>query len=85
MRSDRDQLGFKALCALDEAIDACDAGPIKLTFALRFALAYLFAVSDGLRDPYDAFWHEVRDPKASAFSDPARRCVRTSSARDCTY
>lgn len=80
MRFDRDQLAFKALCALDEAIDACDAGPIKPTFALRFALAYLYAVSDGHRDPYDSFWREIRDPKASAFSEPARRYVRTSYA-----
>ena len=81
MRFDRDQLTFKALCALDEAINQCDAAPIKPTFALRFALAYLFAVSDGRRDPYDAFWREIRDPKASAFSDSARRYVRTSYAR----
>ncbi len=81
MRFDRDQLAFKALCALDEAIDNCDAGPIKPSFALRFALAYLFAVSDGRRDPYDAFWREVRDDKTSAFSESSARYVRTSYAR----
>ena len=60
MRFDRDHLIFKALCALDEAIDQCDTAPIKPGFALRFALAYLFAVSDGRREPYDAFWRQVR-------------------------
>lgn len=81
MRFDRDQLTFKALCALDEAIDQCEAVPIRPTFALRFALAYLFAVSDGRRDPYDAFWREIRDLKPSAFSESAQGYVRTSYAR----
>ena len=81
MRFVRDQLAFKALCALDEAIDACDAGPITLTFALRFALAYLFAVSDGLRDPCNAFGREVCDPKVSAFSERSavRQLTKASS------
>ena len=56
MRFDRDHLVFKALCALDQAIADCDDAPIKPSFALRFALAYLFAVSDGERYPYDLFW-----------------------------
>lgn len=81
MRIDRDHLTFKALCALDEAIDECDSGPIKPTFALRFALAYLFAVSDGRRDPYDAFWREVRDTRGSAYSEASRRYVRTTYVR----
>ncbi len=81
MRFDRDQLTFKALCALDEAIDQCDAAPVKPTFALRFALAYLFAVSDGRREPYDAFWREVRDGTGAAYSKSSRRYVRTKYAR----
>jgi hypothetical protein len=81
MRFDRDQFTFKALCALDEAIDQCDEAPIKPTFALRFALAYLFAVSDGRRDPYDAFWREVRDGAGAAYSESSRRYVRTTNAR----
>jgi hypothetical protein len=81
MRFERDHLNFKALCALDEAIDQCDAGPIEPTFALRFALAYLFAVSDGRRDPYDAFWHEIRDGNGAAYSDSSRCYVRTTYAR----
>ena len=81
MRFDRDHLTFKALCALDEAIDQCDAAPIKPTFALRFALAYLFAVSDGQRAPYDAFWREVTDSNGAAYSEPSRRYVRTTYAR----
>jgi len=58
----RDQLIFKALVALDEAVDQCGAGPLKPGFALRFALAYLFAVSDGQRDSYDGFWHAIQEP-----------------------
>ena len=81
MRFDRDHLTFKALCALDEAIDQCDTAPIKPSFALRFALAYLFAVSDGCREPYDAFWRQVRDGTGGAFSKSSRRYVRTTYAR----
>ena len=81
MRFERDHFTFKALCALDEAIDQCNVAPIKPTFALRFALAYLFAVSDGRRDPYDAFWREVSDGNLAAYSEASRRYVRTSYAR----
>ena len=81
MRFERDHLVFKALCALDEAIDECHALPIRPTFALRFALAFLFAVSDGRRDPYDAFWREIGDGKESAYSADAGRYIRTSYAR----
>ena len=81
MRFDRDQLVFKALCALDEAADACHAGPVKPTFALRFALAFLYAVSDGRRDPYDDFWREIGDSKETAYSADAGRYIRSSYAR----
>jgi hypothetical protein len=81
MRFDRDQLIFKALCALDEAIDECRATPIRPSFALRFSLAFLFALSDGCREPYDAFWREVTDPKTASHSVEAGQYVRTTYAR----
>ena len=82
MRFDRDQLIFRALCALDEAIDHSDIAPVKRTFALRFALAFLFNLSDGKRrDCYDEFWREIGDPKDHAFSESSARYQRTTHAR----
>ena len=81
MGFDRDQLIFKALCALDEAADACHAEPLRPTFALRFALAFLYAVSDGRRAPYDAFWREIGDGKEGAYSADAGRYIRSTYAR----
>lgn len=58
----RDQLVFKALCALDEVVEQARVAQVKPTFAVRFALAYLYAVSDGRRDPFDSFWREIQEP-----------------------
>ena len=81
MRFDRDQLVFKALCALDEATDACHDAPIKPTFALRFALAFLYTESDGCHESYDAFWREIADGREGAYSADAGRYIRSSYAR----
>ena len=81
MLIDHDKLVFKALCALDEAVAACHDAAIKPTFALRFALAYLFAVSDGKRDSFDDFWRQVQDPQARAYSDDAGQYMRVTHAR----
>lgn len=62
MLSRSQHLIFKALVALDEVKDASREGVIKPTFALRFCLAYLFAHSDGRRDPFDGFWQAIQDP-----------------------
>lgn len=81
MRIDRDTLVFKALCALDEiAIEAGDA-PLKPSLSTRFALAFLYAFSNGDRTPYDQFWREIMDPKASAYSARAASYTRASYAR----
>ncbi|MGP7794745.1 hypothetical protein [Sphingomonas sp. CLY1604] len=58
----REQLLWKALCAVDEAAEEADAGPVRPTFALRFALAYLYACGSGERWMYDAFWREIQAP-----------------------
>jgi hypothetical protein len=57
----RDQLVFKALCVLDDAIDQSCRGKVPASLGLRFALAYLYAVGDRRREwfdrqPYDEFW-----------------------------
>lgn len=62
-RFSREQLIFKALCVLDQAIDDAGQGRVKPSYGLRFALAFLFAVSDDrlgiattARQVFDEFW-----------------------------
>lgn len=69
------------MCVLDEAIDACDAGPLAPSISVRLALSTLFAMSDGRREPYDKFWKTVMDPMASQWSETQSSYVRTSYAR----
>jgi hypothetical protein len=68
MRFEREVLINKALAALDEAIEQCREEPIKPGAALRFALAFLYACSDGDRRGYDGFWRIVQDPHEKAWS-----------------
>ena len=81
MQFGQDHLTYKALCVLDQAIDDCHAAPLHATLGLRFTLAYLYAVSDGRREPYDAFWREVRDAKTIAYSDSDQGYLRATYAR----
>ncbi len=57
MRFSKEHLTFKALVALDEAAE--NAGPVPKSFALRFALAYLFATTAGERWLFDQFWQRA--------------------------
>jgi hypothetical protein len=75
------QLIRKGLIALDEAIDQARMGPVAPTFALRFALAWLYAAGDGRRAPYDAFWRCIRDPLTYAWSEEQRSNMRSTHAR----
>ena len=77
----RDVLVFKALCALDEVVEQARHAPVQPGLAVRFALAYLFAISNGDRRHYDAFWRQVRDEKGSCFSEAAGRYERSTYAR----
>jgi hypothetical protein len=81
MRLSRDQLIFRALVVLDEAVSACGATPIKPSIGLRFALMFLYAVSDGTRRHYDGFWRSVQDAHANAHSEQMGRDMRTTAAR----
>lgn len=54
MRFSKEHLTFKALVALDEAAESLE--PVPKSFALRFALAYLYASTDGDRWLFDDFW-----------------------------
>lgn len=64
MRVARDRLIFLALCTLDEIVDQAKHRPVRPSFALRFTLAFLHALSDGKeRACYDGFWRCVTPQK----------------------
>ena len=64
-----EQLTLKALLALEEAAKRTSDAPVPPSYALRFALAYLYAIGDGERWPFDGFWQAVtrgwREPPQS--------------------
>lgn len=56
MRIRSERLTIKALLALEEIVRTEDESRRSQTHAVRFALAYLYAVGGGNRKPYDEFW-----------------------------
>jgi hypothetical protein len=81
MRAVQDQLVFKALCALAEVVEQCRTGPIIPTFAVRFALAYLYAVGDGERLAFDDFWRAIRTSDEGSYSDVMANVMRVTHAQ----
>lgn len=75
MRIGTNQLIIKALHAVEEAVWSAQKAPVAPTFALRFALAFLYAHGDGRRDSFDKFWRIVTD--ASDFSQPSLGLANT--------
>lgn len=61
MRLGTDKLIVKALHAIEEAAWAAQKGPVEPSFALRFALAFLYEHGDGHRGSFDEFWRLVTD------------------------
>ena len=59
-----EELCDKALVALEEAVQECRYRTPRRSFALRFALAYLWAYSAGDRAPFEHFWKVLADPKS---------------------
>ena len=59
-----DQLRDKALLALEDAVQECRWRRPRRGFALRFALAWLWAYGGGDRRPYEAFWRAMGDAKS---------------------
>lgn len=49
----------KALLALEEAVQECRYRKPRRSHAIRFALAYLWALRPVNRAPFDAFWHAL--------------------------
>lgn len=59
MRLAVDQLTMKALLALEEGALEVRAGTARPSFAIRFALAYLYAVGNGERWLFDEYWQGI--------------------------
>ena len=64
MRFTRDQLTRKAFLALEEAVQECRYRQPRRSFALRFALAYLWSQSARDREPFDALWQALGAAKS---------------------
>jgi hypothetical protein len=54
-----DQLRAKALLALEDALQECRYRKPRRSYALRFALAWLWATSDADRRPFENFWRSL--------------------------
>lgn len=72
MRFTPDQLRDKALYALEEALQEIRYQKSEQTAALRFALAYLWSISDGERAPFDDFWKRLGERGAAALTMAGR-------------
>ena len=59
MRFAADNLRAKALLALEEATQECRYGQVRGTFAIRFALAYLWSLAPASREPFNEFWRAL--------------------------
>ena len=76
----RERLVWKALCALDQVVEECAAGPAAPTLLLRFSLAFLYSVSSGGRESFDDFWRVVLDHHPSAYSRQQANYMRRTYA-----
>jgi hypothetical protein len=59
-----EQLRDKALLALEDAIQECRYRTPRPSFAVRFALAYLWVYSGADRAPFDELWKCLRAEKS---------------------
>lgn len=78
---DRQHLIAKAMRALMEVADASSDAPLAPALSVRFTLAFLYAIGDGNREPFDRFWREIRATHDSAYSSTAARYLRATSSR----
>lgn len=57
----QDELVTRALLVLEAVLCETEKRPVPRTLALRFTLAYLYAVARRDRPCFDSFWREVTD------------------------
>ncbi len=81
MRLRSTRLRWLALAILYNVID--DTGPDAFEPGLdvRLALAILYAMSDGDREPFDDYWNGLRDPLDYTDRDGEREYIRHTRAR----
>ena len=84
MRIPSDRLATKALLALEEAAAAAEHSPLQPSLAVRFALAYLYAIGAGSREPYDDFWSAVRQ-KGDEYTERVQRHSMARAALEAIY
>jgi hypothetical protein len=84
MRIPSDRLATKALLALEEAAAAAEHSPLQPSLAVRFALAYLYAIGAGDRGPYDLFWDAVRK-RGEEYNDCILRFSMARAALEAIY
>jgi hypothetical protein len=59
-----EQLRDKALLALEDAVQECRYRTPRRSFAIRFALTYLWATSTADRRPFEEFWRALGAEKS---------------------
>ncbi len=79
-----DRLTTKALLALEEVAQQADREPVRPSLAVRFALAYLFSISDGDREPFDSFWQALGFG-GNDYAKQVQRCALVSAALSAIY
>ena len=91
MRLSPDQLKMKALLALEEGAAVHRDRPTRPSFAIRFALAYLYAIGDGERWLFDSYWMactstgEQLGPNSSAYTRQVARGTSIEAALNGSY
>lgn len=84
MRMRDDLMQRTALAVLDEAAHACHDAPIKPTIGLRFALSYLYAMSDKAeRQHFSDFLIAIQDDVSRISREGERSYIRSTRAQTC--
>lgn len=84
MRISTERLTTKALLALEEAVQSIKSGPLQPSLAMRFALAFLYSVSNGSRAPFDDFWRSVQF-HGDSYTQCVQRQAMASAALEAIY
>jgi hypothetical protein len=72
VRFTTEQLRNKALLALEEAVQECRYRKVRRSFAIRFALAYLWSLKPTDRAPFESYWQALQDDGMWRFSSADR-------------
>ena len=77
----QDELVTRALLVLEDALNLTSDRPVPRTLALRFTLAYLYAVARRDRDSFDSFWrHTTHDQPCQDGTEGVKALGRSQNA-----